>query len=276
MHRLICTALFCVLSTPPAHAISFVWTCPICPCPPTPGCPCPNPPPPGCADLGPRFGFDTNADIEPGDTILNASIIVEIIQPGVSIYLLPPVTPQSLLPPSSTPMTYDQKVRTFVSSYSCYPNDQTPPGACPVSLNPQSVATPSHVNAIWSPTESLPSPGVYVLFRVALQQTAGLPGLTLMPTQQPVAQIMGNINFENSGMVPVNYVVYRLPDNACDCPGDMNNDGLRNGRDIRAFTLCVTGGNIGCTCADFDGNGSANPADVPAFVSTLLSGVPCQ
>lgn len=61
---------------------------------------------------------------------------------------------------------------------------------------------------------------------------------------------------------------------ACACPGDMNGDALRNGLDIHLFVNCmVTGGGL-CACADVNGGGPAVD-DVPAFVSTLLSGTAC-
>jgi hypothetical protein len=60
----------------------------------------------------------------------------------------------------------------------------------------------------------------------------------------------------------------------CNCPGDMNGDGLRNGADIQKFTRCFTGAGA-CTCADIDGLGGVNPADVTVFVMDLLSGAAC-
>jgi hypothetical protein len=62
--------------------------------------------------------------------------------------------------------------------------------------------------------------------------------------------------------------------NVCYCPGDMNSDGRRDGRDIQQFVNCVlAGGN--CSCADVDLTGGVTLADVSAFVNTLLSGGVC-
>jgi len=56
----------------------------------------------------------------------------------------------------------------------------------------------------------------------------------------------------------------------CPLPGDMNNDGLRNGKDIQGFVNCLVG--IGaCLCADTDVSGAANVADIPSFVNLLTS-----
>jgi len=60
----------------------------------------------------------------------------------------------------------------------------------------------------------------------------------------------------------------------CACPGDMNSDGLKDGRDITQFTSCVIIGGT-CSCADVDGVPGVNTADVSAFVTLLLTGTPC-
>lgn len=57
----------------------------------------------------------------------------------------------------------------------------------------------------------------------------------------------------------------------CAMPGDMNLDGLRDGADIQSFLNCLLTTGANCSCADVDGNGSVNGADVAAFVSALLS-----
>jgi hypothetical protein len=61
----------------------------------------------------------------------------------------------------------------------------------------------------------------------------------------------------------------------CNCPGDMNGDGLRNGGDVQKFVSCViAGGN--CSCADVDQANGVDLADVPVFVNALLSGANCS
>ena len=58
----------------------------------------------------------------------------------------------------------------------------------------------------------------------------------------------------------------------CSLLGDMNLDGLRNGIDVQDFVNCFIGVNgANCSCADFDGNGSIDAADMAAFLQTLLS-----
>lgn len=60
----------------------------------------------------------------------------------------------------------------------------------------------------------------------------------------------------------------------CVCPGDLNNDGLIDGSDIQPFVECVlVSGN--CTCANLDGAGTIDPADVSLFVDDLTAGAVC-
>jgi hypothetical protein len=57
--------------------------------------------------------------------------------------------------------------------------------------------------------------------------------------------------------------------------GDLENDGVRNGADIRAFIICLTQSNLlgtQCSCADMDGSGDFDSNDVTLFVNCLLSG----
>lgn len=61
----------------------------------------------------------------------------------------------------------------------------------------------------------------------------------------------------------------------CGCPGDMNNDGNRNGGDIQEFVDCVLSVPGDCACANVDGAGGVTIADVPVFVAALLAGSPC-
>ena len=60
----------------------------------------------------------------------------------------------------------------------------------------------------------------------------------------------------------------------CTCPGDMNGDGNRNGRDIQQFAACVIAGGA-CGCADVDGIPGVNTGDVMVFVSDVLAGSTC-
>lgn len=61
----------------------------------------------------------------------------------------------------------------------------------------------------------------------------------------------------------------------CTCPGDMNLDGTKNGRDIQKFVECVLAPLGDCTCADINGAGGVTVADVPFFVADLLAGAAC-
>ena len=62
--------------------------------------------------------------------------------------------------------------------------------------------------------------------------------------------------------------------NVCQCPGDMNGDGLKNGLDVQKFTGCVIAGGS-CTCADVDAANGVNINDVAVFVDDLLTGSGC-
>lgn len=60
----------------------------------------------------------------------------------------------------------------------------------------------------------------------------------------------------------------------CFCPGDMNQDGSKNGDDIQTFVNCfITGGN--CSCADVNGTNGMDVGDVTLFVADLLAGDIC-
>ncbi len=60
----------------------------------------------------------------------------------------------------------------------------------------------------------------------------------------------------------------------CLCPGDMNADGLKNGRDVQQFVNCFLAPGA-CACANVDGVGGIDSNDLDMFVSDLLNGVTC-
>jgi len=60
----------------------------------------------------------------------------------------------------------------------------------------------------------------------------------------------------------------------CTCLGDMNSDGLRNGRDIQKLTQCWIAGGA-CACADVDGVPGLSIDDISIFVADLLAGSDC-
>jgi hypothetical protein len=60
----------------------------------------------------------------------------------------------------------------------------------------------------------------------------------------------------------------------CSCPGDMNADGLRNGRDVQLFIDCFIA-SLGCGCAELDGAPGVTTGDLNAFVGNLLTGPDC-
>jgi hypothetical protein len=60
----------------------------------------------------------------------------------------------------------------------------------------------------------------------------------------------------------------------CACPGDLNGDAMRNGGDVQQFVTCVVSGGS-CGCADINGFGGVDMADVTLFTNQLLTGTGC-
>lgn len=60
----------------------------------------------------------------------------------------------------------------------------------------------------------------------------------------------------------------------CDCLGDLNRDGVKNGDDVQQFTRCMLIGGA-CACANMDQAGGVTTADMTMFIDGLLSGAPC-
>jgi len=60
----------------------------------------------------------------------------------------------------------------------------------------------------------------------------------------------------------------------CNCLGDMNSDGARDGADIQQFVLCIISGGA-CSCADVDGMNGIGLDDIPALVNNLVTGSGC-
>src|SRR5205085_11436359 len=52
---------------------------------------------------------------------------------------------------------------------------------------------------------------------------------------------------------------------SCSCPGDMNLNRSHDGDDIQAFVNCLLAAGTGCSCADVDGSGTVDAADVDPF-----------
>ncbi len=60
---------------------------------------------------------------------------------------------------------------------------------------------------------------------------------------------------------------------ACTLLGDMNLDGLSDAEDVQRFANCILNVNgSNCDCADFDGSGTVDAADLAQFVAALLAG----
>lgn len=94
-----------------------------------------------------------------------------------------------------------------------------------------------------------------------------LSGAVGQPDAQ-VTPVMAGGSFEIIGGF------WSVASEVCNCPGDMNGDGARNGRDIQQFADCMVGAGT-CDCADIDGVPGINFGDVTDFVSDLLAGAAC-
>ena len=60
----------------------------------------------------------------------------------------------------------------------------------------------------------------------------------------------------------------------CTCPGDMNGDGQRNGKDLQQFVTCAVSGGS-CSCADMNGDSAVTATDITLLVNGLLAGSAC-
>jgi len=92
-----------------------------------------------------------------------------------------------------------------------------------------------------------------------------LGGTTGQP--DPTATMMTGETFELSGGF------WTAP--PCWCLSDINNDGLRDGRDAQGFVDCMRFGGDRCACADRFVDGILDAQDIPEFVDDLLSGSTC-
>ncbi len=86
---------------------------------------------------------------------------------------------------------------------------------------------------------------------------------------QPDAGAMTGGDFALSGGFWV------APTAVCACVADLNDDGFRDGDDIQGFVDCLVSTGTNCPCADVDGNGLLEMADVSLFVGALLAGNEC-
>jgi len=71
----------------------------------------------------------------------------------------------------------------------------------------------------------------------------------------------------------VGYNGQACPTGGCSCFGDLNGDGVVDGKDVKPFANCVASGGAGCPCGDMNHVGGATSADVAAFVTACLTGV---
>lgn len=128
-----------------------------------------------------------------------------------------------------------------------------------------------------------------VTFGVRLYETApnvwAAVAVELAPTNQVISSTPTPISIANihtigmisGSLLPPyidNFTLDVSPATSCSCPGDINSDGLRNGRDIQQFAQCIISGGS-CACAEMDGAAGFSHGDVAAFTDHLLNAATC-
>ncbi len=165
------------------------------------------------------YSFDLSVSIEPGDFDWRSSSIVAGIESGqfdstsflVGPTLLPPVRN-----PDGSQLSDVQMFTNMVSSPNDFPNVAAPGARSVRLLSAPELGTPptrtTTLNSRWA--DSTVDPGAdFVLFRLTIVQTPGLPALTTTPTGTLVASISGSSLFSGSDdPVPFEFAVYRLPE----------------------------------------------------------------
>ncbi|MBK8269155.1 MAG: hypothetical protein IPK83_12945 [Planctomycetes bacterium] len=84
--------------------------------------------------------------------------------------------------------------------------------------------------------------------------------------------VIGSDGFNDVDSCPAKYTVSVPTPFGCP-PGDVNQDQVRDGRDVQGFVDCIVlGSTLGgsCPCADVTGDGVPTLADISPFVSGLL------
>ncbi len=73
--------------------------------------------------------------------------------------------------------------------------------------------------------------------------------------------------------------IARVPGSAAPvcatCAGDLDNNSVVNGSDIRGFVACLFGSGPNCACGDFNASSSVTAADIAPFVLQLRTGTTC-
>lgn len=59
------------------------------------------------------------------------------------------------------------------------------------------------------------------------------------------------------------------------CAGDVDNNAIVNGDDVRGFVACLLGAGSNCACADFDAGNSVTAADIAPFILKLRTATTC-
>jgi len=110
---------------------------------------------------------------------------------------------------------------------------------------------------------------------VALELAPTHVVLSSPPTPISLANI-ATIGMISGSLLPpyIDNFTFDVTPAGCACPGDMNVDGQRNGRDIQQFANCLVSGGS-CTCAEIDGVPGLTAADVTEFVGDLLNAATC-
>lgn len=82
-----------------------------------------------------------------------------------------------------------------------------------------------------------------------------------------------NVPMTKTGVFEVKFVRFTVGAPGCACPGDMDGNNARNGRDVSGFVSAVIAGSG--VCADTNGDSSVNSGDVASFINLILAGTAC-
>ena len=129
-------------------------------------------------------------------------------------------------------------------------------------------------NGSWAEADNQVFPGVPLV-------AGPNPLVFFVPPQAQVGKTFARFRFTTApgplpfdGPAPDGEVEDYRVEIACACPGDVNADGWLDGRDVQCFVDCVLSVPTPicvCMCADLDGNGVVDLADVAPFVHALIN-----
>ena len=76
-----------------------------------------------------------------------------------------------------------------------------------------------------------------------------------------------------TGVFEIMFVRFTVGAPGCTCPGNMDGNAARDGRDIAGFVSAVIAGSG--ACADANGDTSVTNDDIAPFINLILTGAGC-